>query len=49
MDATLYTEVLGKTFLPFLTTVYPESHRFMADNDPKHASNEVIDFLSEMK
>ena len=46
MDATLYTEVLEKTFL---STVYPEGHRFMADNDPKHTSNEAKKFLSENK
>ena len=49
MDATLYTEVLEKTLLPFLSTVYPEGHRFMADNDPKHTSNEAKKFLSENK
>ena len=49
MDATLYTEVLEKTLLPFLSTVYPEGHRFMADNDSKHTSNETKKFLSGNK
>ena len=49
MDATLYTKVLEKTLLPFLRSVYPDSHRFMADNDPKHTSNEAKDFLSQNK
>lgn len=45
MDAPLYTEVLRKTLLPFISEVYPTNHRFMADNDPKHTSNEAKDFL----
>lgn len=46
MDAPLYTEVLRKTLLPFISAVYPASHRFMADNDPKHTSKEAQDFLT---
>ena len=46
MDAPLYTEVLNQTLLPFLRRVYPDGHRFMADNDPKHTSNEAKHFLS---
>lgn len=34
MDAPLYVEVLEKTSLPFLVAVYPDGHRFMANNDP---------------
>jgi hypothetical protein len=32
-------EILGNTLLPFIRKVYPEGHRFMQDNDPKHTSN----------
>ena len=46
MDASLYTEILQKTLLPFISEVYPTNHRFMADNDPKHSSNEAKNFLS---
>ena len=43
MDAPLYIQVLQQTLLPFLQQTYPEGHRFMADNDPKHMSNEAKD------
>ena len=46
MDASLYTEILQKTLLPFISEVYPTNHRFMADSDPKHSSNEAKMFLS---
>ena len=46
MDAPLYIEVLNQTLLPFLERVYPDSHRFMADNDPKHTSREATDWLA---
>ena len=46
MDAPLYVEVLRKTLLPFINKVYPTGHRFMADNDPKHTSNEAKNFLT---
>ena len=46
MEAPLYTEVLRKTLLPFINEVYPTNHRFMADNDPKHTSNQAKNFLT---
>ena len=45
MDRYLYTNILQQTLLPFIEAVYPDSHRFMADNDPKHSSNYAKDFL----
>ena len=45
MDASLYTEILRKTLLPFISEVYPTNHRFMADNNPKHSSKQAKDFL----
>ena len=45
MDAPLYVEVLRQTLLPFINKIYPINHRFMANNDPKHTSNEAKEFL----
>uniref|UniRef100_A0A1X7VW02 Tc1-like transposase DDE domain-containing protein n=1 Tax=Amphimedon queenslandica TaxID=400682 RepID=A0A1X7VW02_AMPQE len=45
MNRFLYIEILGKTLLPFLEDMYPHSHRLMADNDPKHTSNDAINYL----
>ena len=47
MDKYLYVEILEKTLLPFVQDTYPESHRFMADNDPKHNSVYARDFLHD--
>lgn len=35
-------DILKKTLVPFITLVYTDSHRFMADNDPKQ---DAIKFL----
>ena len=45
MNRFLYMEILEKTLLPFLEDVYPHGHRLMADNDPKHTSNDAINYL----
>ena len=32
--------------LPFLHEVYPDSHHFMQDNDPKHTSKQAAEFFA---
>ena len=49
MDASLYIDILEKTLLPFLEKVYPDGHLLMADNDPKHTSNDAKKFLNDHK
>ena len=45
MDRHLYIDILRETLLPFLVDVYPNRHRLMTDNDPKHTSVAARDFL----
>lgn len=49
MKAPLYVNILERTLLPFIARVMPTSHRFMADNDPKHTSRLAQNFLQEKK
>lgn len=37
--------ILEKTLLPFIKSVYPDGHRFQQDNDPKHRSKLAKSFM----
>ena len=41
----LYVEFLDQTLLPFIRDVFPDGHRLMQDNDPKHVSKLAKNFL----
>ena len=38
MKKELFVEILEGTLLLFINNVYPDGHKFMQDNDPKHTS-----------
>ena len=42
MVSLLYVNILETTFLLFLARNIPTSHRFMADNNPKHTSKKFL-------
>ena len=45
MNRELFVSILEGTLLPFIKAVYPESHKFMIDNDPKHTSGYATDMV----
>ena len=38
-DYPSFRDDFGEMSVPFLRAVYPDGHRFVQDNDPKHCSN----------
>ena len=48
MDSIFYQEkILEGSFLPFVRAVYPDHHRLMQDNDPKHTSRSTQQYMEE--
>ena len=47
MKKELFVIILEGILLPFIDIVYPEGHKFMMDNDPKHTSGYAADWMRE--
>jgi hypothetical protein len=45
MDAEGYADILRTGLLPFITEKMPTHHKLMQDNDPKHTSRHVCEFM----
>ena len=47
MNAKVYVNILKDILLPFISAKFPDSHRFMQVNDPKHTSRLAKAYLEE--
>lgn len=49
MEATVYTQILDQTLVPFISDAYPTSHKFMANNYQRHTSCHAQRYLEEKR
>ena len=47
MKNELFVSILEGTLLPFVKDVYPDGHKLMQDNDPKHTSVYALEWIDE--
>ena len=47
LNAERLTSIYEAGLLPFIAERYPDGHRLYQDNDPKHSSNRIENFLNE--
>ena len=48
MDSEFYqVEIIGGALLPFILEHFPDGHRLMQDNDPKHVSKSTLKYFED--
>ncbi|CAG2213127.1 unnamed protein product [Mytilus edulis] len=47
MDSVFYQEILNEQLLPFIQEKYPNGHRLVQDNDPKHVSRSTKQWMQD--
>ena len=49
MKKKLFVSILEGALPPFTEVAYPDGHKFMTDNDPKHTSGYAADWMREIQ